>query len=97
MGGIRSNQLNKSWPNQDNSILDIFWTFFLKPLQPFTGLFSQLVQDLLKFYLFGGSPFGQRVGRVCPIHMHMHVHIYVKHDNFNCKWLPHGEIPGEYL
>ena len=35
-------KLNQSWPNWGNSImdvLDIFWTFLLKPPQPFIGLY----------------------------------------------------------
>ena len=41
-GHVKSLKSNKSGPNQDNSILDIldiFWTFLLKPPQPITRLF----------------------------------------------------------
>ena len=27
-------------------------------------------------------------------HMHTHAHIHVKHDNFNCKWLPRLDFWG---
>ena len=31
---VKSLKSNKSWPDQDNSIMDIFWTFYLNHLSP---------------------------------------------------------------
>ena len=39
---VKSLKSNKSWPNQDNSIMDIFdifWTFYLNHLSPLWGYF----------------------------------------------------------
>ena len=36
---VKSLKSNKSWPNEENSILDIFFDILLKPPQPLMGLF----------------------------------------------------------
>ena len=47
---VKSLKSNKSWPNQDNSIVDIFdilWTFYLNHLSPLWGYFSSGLGKLL--------------------------------------------------
>ena len=55
---VKSLKYNKSWPNWDNSImdiLDIFLDILLKPPQPFMGLFlDSLLSDLLWIDKFHG-------------------------------------------
>ena len=46
---VKSLKSNKSWPNRDNSImdiLDIFWTFYLNHLSPLWGYFFSYDLDL---------------------------------------------------
>ena len=55
---VKSLKYNESWPNWDNSImdiLDIYLDILLKPPQPFMGLFlDSLLSDLLWIDKFHG-------------------------------------------
>ena len=46
---VKSLKSNKSWPNQDNSIIDIFdifWTFYFNHLSPLWGYFFSLFSGI---------------------------------------------------
>ena len=69
---------NKSWPNRDNSIMDIFdilLDILLKPPQPFIGLFLQF--GLLQIHGGRAGGWGSIWGRrKVFLHAHMHVCTY---------------------
>ena len=78
---VKSLKSNKSWPDRDNSIMDIFGHFLdilLKPPQPFIGLFLKymhsILQQIEEFY------FPDRPG--CLLHR----------TNSKCSWLLQIEI-----
>ena len=50
-GWVGSSQIIPNQINLDFFILDIFWTFLLKPLQPFTELFLQFQGCLSTFQM----------------------------------------------
>ena len=59
---VKSLKLNKSWPNQDNSIidiLDIFWTFYLIHLSPLWGYFFFVLINI-----FSGGNYRQNMFQV---------------------------------
>ena len=62
---VKSLKSKESWSNRDNLILDILWTFLLKPLQLFTRLFLPHAMKLWQGNIFTPVCHSVHRGGVC--------------------------------